>query len=366
MRASIYAVAERAGVSISTVSLAINHPERVSTATRARIIEAARELGYRPLSQDGQTRGGHVAGVLVAAPFSAHPSFARRLNGIVGHLQGTGADVMVHDLPAAEAADEPLLSALPVRANVDGVIVMGVPLAEGISEKLRSWGPPLVAVDTQFGANPTVLIDDHAGAKALAEHFVGLGHRRIAYVHPHQQSLNYVSAGMDRMTGLASALDVPPITVEHVRELLATQESPRRFGDLTLLEVDRDDPASFDAAAAFFRENPDVTAAFAHHDELAAMLLSALGAHGVRVPEDVSLAGYDDGTLAQALGLTTVSQPFEESGRVAAELLQGMLGALRSVTQRIMLQPELVIRSTTGQSPLPLSPSPVPSRRKKS
>lgn len=343
-RATIYTIAERAGVSISTVSLAINHPHRVSEATRKKIVEVARTLGYRP---DGAWRartGARPVGIAVAAPFTSYPSYARRLSGILTRLRDTGIDVMVYDLESAAAVEAPLLDALPIRAGVDGIIVMGVPLSREGGAKLADWGPPVVLLDASDGRTPSVLVDDYRGGRLIGEHLLGLGHERVAFVHEPQRSLDYVSAGMDRAGGLMSVFERAGLT-----------------SGITPVEMPRETDAAADAALAHAVIASRATAVFAGNDELASRTRSALAAAGVSVPEHVSLAGYDDGPLALGLGLTTVRQPFEESGDAAAELLLALMSGTgsgagsgsgsRSKAMRVSLGVELVVRSTTGPPP---------------
>jgi len=315
-RATIYDIASRAGVSVSTVSLAINHPHRVSDATRARIVQIAHELGYRP---DGAWRartGGRPVGIAVAAPFTSYRSFGLRLTGILDRLRDTGIDVLVYDLESASRVDAPLLDALPIRAGVDGIIVMGVPLSEEGGLKLADWGPPVVLLDARHSATPTVLIDDERGGRLIGEHLTALGHRHVAFVHEGQRSFDYVSAGMLRGQGLGD-------TVERLDSAVWGEDLLSRLPD-------------------------GVTAIVASHDDLAARVLRLLRTSGRAVPGDFSLVGFDDEALADALGLTTVRQPFEASGRVAADLLLGLMDGRSAEVARIQLDVELVVRETTG------------------
>lgn len=320
---TIYSVAERAGVSISTVSLVMNAPHRVSPATRERVVAAAAELGYRRRadhrSEPGQLR------VAVAAPFSSYPSYYRRLTGMLARARDTTIDLMVHDLDSAAAADSPLLDALPARPGVDGVIVMGVPLSPAAVRASRAAGLPVVLVDVRSarprgGDLPGVLVDDLLGGRLLGEHLRERGHDRVLFVHEPQLSRDYVSAGMLRAEGVAESLALDEVAV-----------AP----DDGLERVVRALAAS------------GATAVVANHDALAVRVHGVLRASGRRIPEDVALAGYDDGDLAAGLGLTTVRQPFEESGRAAIDLLLAAIAGEGASISRVDLAPSLVVRATT-------------------
>ncbi len=325
-RITIYDVAERAGVSISTVSLAINSPHRVREDTRGRVIAAAGALGYR----SGATANGANAGVrvAVAAPFSSYPSYFRRFAGMLADVRNTAVELTVHDLGSAAAAASPLLDALPARRGVDGLIVMGVPLGSAALRASRDAAVPLVFVDVQRARTsrsdvPTVLVDDREGGRLVGTHLGSLGHTRTVFLHEPQASGAYVSAGMLRAAGLAESVDIVDAPVPSDRALAETLESTLRGR----------------------RGTP--TAIVANHDDLAARACRVLAAFGVRIPDDVAVVGFDDGPLAAALDLTTVAQPFEETGRAALGLVLGEISGTSRSVRRIVLQPSLVVRGST-------------------
>ena len=326
-KATIYAVAKRAGVSISTVSLAINHPQRVNEATRRSVIAAATELGYR-----GGAAASGAQRIAVAAPFSSYASYYRRLSGIMERAAMDSVEIVVHDLPSAAGSDSPVLDALPMRAGIDGIVVMGVPLSPAALESKALPGPPVVLVDVPDGAQrrlglPSVLIDDERGGELIARHLAELGHERVVFLHEPQRSEEYVSAGMLRARGLGHLLSVS----EAVADVAATD----------LVE------AVGAALERAFRADPEATAVVANHDELAAAAHRAFRVTGAHLPVGRSLVGYDDGPLASALDLTTVRQPFEESGYAALALLLGRLSGEHARVSSVQLAPDLVVRGTT-------------------
>lgn len=197
-RATIYDVAARAGVSISTVSLVVNVPHRVRAETRERIVVAAGELGYR--MRGGRQRG--VPSIAVAAPFTSYPSYLRRLSGMLSAARGAAVDIVPYDLDSAAAAVSPLLETLPMRSGASGLVVMGVPLGNTARRAARVAGFPVGYVDIEPGRHaprgPVVLVDDRHGGARIGAHLASLGHRRVAFLHEPQRSGAYVSAGMLR------------------------------------------------------------------------------------------------------------------------------------------------------------------------
>lgn len=324
-KVTIYTVAERAGVSISTVSLAINAPHRVSEATRARVVAAAGALGYRAGTTTRRPSGG--TRVAVAAPFSTYSTYLRRFAGMLVRARETAIELTAHDLESAASVTSPLLDALPARRGIDGLIVMGVPLGSAAMRASRESALPLVLIDVRRARPvgndaPVVLLDDEAGGRLAGRHLYERGHRRVIYLGEHQLSQDYISAGMLRMKGLS----------EHVGLELVT----------CALDADPTEPLR----AALERRDPP-TAIMANHDELAARAWRGLTRSGMSVPDDVAIVGFDDGPLADGLGLTTVRQPFEESGRVALDLLLAITSGANAPVRRVDLEPSLVVRSST-------------------
>lgn len=317
---TIYEVAAAAGVSISTVSLALNHPGRVSPATRRRVAEAAQELGYRSGPRTGSGGRSGLRTIAVAAPFSSWPSYYTRLDGVLPRAAAAGLEVLVHDLPSSSAVAAPLLDALPVRGDIDGVIIMGSPLSAAAEDAIRRAGIPTVLVDSTGEQLPSVTTDDRRGGQLLGEHLAGLGHRTVVFAHDGQVSDDYVSSGMHRLDGLTQALTAAGGTVE---PMLADPELPAR------------------ALAA------GATAVVANHDDLAASILAGASAAGIDVPGDLSLTGYDGGPLAAALGLTTIAQPLTESGAAAADLLLALLAGTSPAVRTVSLDCRLLPGRTT-------------------
>ena len=203
---TIYQVAETAGVSISTVSLALNHPDRVNEQTRERIIRVAGELGYRPRATPSARARRRTGRIAVVAPFSSYESYRTRLIGILGTFGPDDVEVVVHDAPSVATAGSPLLETLPIRGDVDGLVIMGIPLAEEGADRLRRWGPPTVLVDSAHPAFTSVTFDDEQAGFLLVRHLLDRGHRHIGYLHEPQRSPSYVSPGMLRRDGMNHAL----------------------------------------------------------------------------------------------------------------------------------------------------------------
>lgn len=328
--ATIYDVAREAGVSISTVSNALNRPHKVGEATRSKVMRAADELGYTPKAEAASLARRSVQRVGVFAPFSSYESFMRRLAGVLEVAGELGIEVSVFDHGSVARLESPVLESVPLQARFDGVMVMGMALDPVVEGRLRERGLPVVLVDAESASYPSLLIDDDGAGALVADHLLGLGHRRFGYVSE-EQTTDYESQAARRLHGFRSRIDAIGGCTLEVREALPTVEASEAAGLELLSSPDRP------------------TALVAHFDLMAAGLLRAARGLGLAVPQDVAVVGFDDGTLAEAADLTTVRQPFEDSGRVAMRMLNAAI-AQEGPHLRTRLSVELIERGSTRRA----------------
>ncbi|MFD4638070.1 LacI family DNA-binding transcriptional regulator [Lentzea sp. NPDC058436] len=327
---TIYDVASRAGVSITTVSNVLNRPGRVGAATLRKVLAVIDELGFTPKAAAvSQARKG-VGRIGVLAPFSSYTSYHERLCGVLRAVRDTAFEVVVYDQESAASASSPLLSSLPTTGRLDGLLVLGLPLDPEMADRLVQRNLPTVLVDSFQRGLSTVNVDDEHGGFVLGQHLVGQGYRRFVYVSEAQRSDAFVSPGQLRLRGLRRAFargGLPEESLSHV--------------------ITSHDIAGGRAAAkeiAGWVERPDVV--IAHFDDIAAGVVAGFQEAGIRVPSDVAVAGYDDGPVAEAMGITTVRQPFFETGRVGGALLIDQVQGVSSSVQHVELAAELVVRTS--------------------
>jgi LacI family transcriptional regulator len=329
MSSTIYDVAKRAGVSRSTVSLALNAPNRVKPETLARVLAAIDELKFVPKSEAVSRARRGVGRIGVIAPFTTYPSFARRLNGVLRATRSRSCEVVVYD---EESAATSTLATLPLTQRLDGVIVMSLPFDDEIAERLAEQGLTAVLLELERPGFSSVTIDDGAGGRLAAKLLLQKGHERTAFLGERQLTDHRYRLQSDvRLNGFrqeltAAGLELPD---SRVRLVDHTVEAATVAAD-ELLSLDR-----------------PPTAIFAHDDTLAAAALRAARARGLSVPDDLAVIGFDDSEIAELLGLTSIRQPLEESGQVAAETLLGELADTSRSRQHITLRLTLVERETT-------------------
>ncbi len=334
-RVRIADVAKAARVSKATVSFAFNRSDEISEATRKRVMAVARKLGYtpHPTARSLSTKKSGSIGFLI--PQSVDVVFANPFASLL--IRGVGEVCEQHDLTLllVPPLNGSLESAIG-RAAVDGFISLGL-TGDRSLDTLRRIGLPCVLVDAdpQPGV-ATVNIDDFGGAALAAAHLLELGHRRIAVVglgEPRDRGESGI--GAHRLAGyrqtIRAAGGAAPRVVAAGITFVAGQAAFRQL----------------------WRGRNHPTAVLAMSDMAAIGLMACAREHGVLVPEELSVVGYDDIPMAGWVtpALTTVRQPIAEKGRQAARLLIAQLGG-KHVRSPEPLATELVVRQST-MSPRP-------------
>jgi DNA-binding LacI/PurR family transcriptional regulator len=335
--ATISDVAARAGVGVGTVSRVLNGRSNVSPVTRAKVLDAIAALEYRPspLARNLSLRRTHVIGVVV--PFFTSPSAVERVRGIASVLASSPYDLMLFDIES-EDRREHAFRIFDRGDRSDGLLLLSLVPPEDEVERLHSARLPCVLVDAPHPAFSSFVIDDVRGGELATSHLVALGHQRIAFVGDKPPDPVRFASSRDRTRGYERALAQAGIEPrpEYVREGTQSHHVARSIA-IDLLRLP---------------QRP--TAIFAASDAQALGVLEAARILGLRVPEELSVVGFDDVEVAAHVGLTTVRQPLHESGRRGAELLLRMLSGDEppGKPKTEQLPVEVVVRSTTAEPPV--------------
>jgi alanine racemase len=338
-------VADAAGVSKTAVSFAFNNPERLGQATLERVLRVAHDLGYtpHPAARTLSMRRSGTIGILFPQRLST--VFA---NPFVGELiQGLGDLCEEHDLTLllVPPLDGSLEGAIR-QASVDGFISLGLGPRDPAFEVLDAMGIPTVLIDSEDSSeHPVVNVDDQGGAEAAAHHLLKMGHRELAVIvlPPTRAQVENTPTAARRLAGYLAAIESVGAPAPHaVTAGTSVAAGVRSFESL---------PKG--------KRRP--TAVLAMSDMTAIGLMSAAQSAGLRVPDDLSVVGFDDIPAAAWTNppLTTVRQPIVEKGRLAARLLiQRMKG--KAVDSPAPLMTSLVVRSSTA----PAQDADLPIRRR--
>jgi len=328
-------VAERAGVSVATVSHVINQTRPVSDELRRRVLAAMDELGYHPNALARSLRQKRTSTLGLIIPDTNNPYFAEVARGVEQvAFERDFTVILCH----SDYNPERELQYVDVLYAKRAAGVIWIPATENCeaAERLTGYGVPLIVLDrrTPEVQCPSVLADNFRGGYAATEHLITLGHRRIGCI---ARPVG-LSHSQDRILGYQSALRDYGLPLD---EALIAKGGFR-------LENGRQ------AAFYLFDLNPPPTALFAYNDIMAIGALRAAHERGLRVPQDFSIVGFDD--IPQAAftcpALTTVSQPKLDMGRRGAELLFDLIEGKRPPTETdVPLEVRLVVRESTGPAP---------------
>lgn len=327
---TIYDVAELSGRSIATVSRVINAPERVSERTRRLVMEAIDQLGFVPKAEARARVLQSTGRIGVMTPFFTSPSFTDRMRGIAAALSKCGYELVIYPVDSM-ARLESYFARLPLTGNLDGLIILSLPLDETAAARLVANQLETVLVEQAYPHFSAILVDDHAGGRLAAQHLVERGHRRCAFVYFDESPKYSIHPEKERLAGFREALAEHGIALpdEYVRYVPITRVGIRE----ELHEL-------------FSLPQPP-TAIFAPSDDLAIRVIHRARELGLHTPRDISVIGFDNIDIAEHVDLTTISQMLVESGQTAVELLLARLADPGRAIQQVRFQVHLKERGTT-------------------
>jgi len=335
-------VAERAGVSKTAVSFAFNDPSRLPKATVQKILEAAQELGYtpHPIARSLSIGRTGVLGLLLPQDIPTileNPFFIEFIRGIGQVCDEEGLSLLL--APPVEGS---MLKAVN-SAIVDGFVVLGLEPQDPVVNILRQRRLPFVMVDCEAPNDvPCVTIDDYRGARAAMMHALDQGHRRIAIVAfesgKEGRWVEYTGTLRWRLAGYLEALSSVGLSLDHPH--------------VQILETENSIEGGAEALRRLWQASSHPTAIMAMSDIIALGVMAAARQHGLEVPRDLSVIGYDDIPEAQRANpaLTTVRQPIVEKGKQAAELLVKTLQG-EPICEHRTLPTELIVRVSVAPPP---------------
>jgi LacI family transcriptional regulator len=331
-RATIRDVAAAVGVSVATVSRVLNGRPDVSPATREAVLRHIREQGFSTSRTARGLAAGRTGLIGLAVPFMHPEYFAQIVDGAAEALYERDARLVVCPTQHQHDREVSLLQRV-MHGTTDGALLI-LP-SESPAELLhvRESGFPFVVVDPRFPLEDgfaIVAAANWAGARLACEHLIALGHERIGAI---TGPPGWCSS-IERLSGYQSALLSAGLPVPD--QLVVV-------GDFTI-------EGGYRAARQLLAESDPPTAIFAFSDNMAWGAIRAAKERGIRIPECLSLVGFDDGTVASSItpSLTTIRQPLQEMGRIAASLLCRMIDRHRIEATRLELSTRLIIRQSTA------------------
>jgi DNA-binding LacI/PurR family transcriptional regulator len=328
-------VAERAGVSTSTVSRTLRGLSTVSPEVRARVETAARELNFAVSRQAASLVTGRTGNVAVMVPTLDSWFMGTALSSLGPLLRAAGMELNVYVIPDM-AERTSFFERLPARRNADALLVFCFDLTENETTRLDELGMPVIYVSQHVEGRPSVYVDDAAAAQKATRHLLNLGHRRIAFAHTVGAS-GFSFSSQERLLGYRQTLTEAGISLDD---------------DLVVGAPPRDQRAVVEAVGQLLSLREPPTAIFAEQDELAASIIGTLRKTRIEVPERMSVLGFDGQPVADWFDLSTVAQSPSDIGREAGELALRLIEDSRAEHERHVVLPTYVIpRATTAPVP---------------
>ncbi|MPM54793.1 HTH-type transcriptional repressor CytR [bioreactor metagenome] len=321
-------VAQRAGVSVSTVSRAYTHPDKLSPATLSRVREAAQALDYEPV----QVRRPYGIGtshptIAFIAPDIANPYFAAIAKAAQQRAHMRSFNMMVANTSEDIEQESELLNGLP--PSVQGVISCSSRSTDSQILEMSARAP-MVLINHSVPSVNSVRVDETDAMRQIVNHLTALGHRRIAYAGGSAASPSEVA----RSSALIQIdAEHDELEIMHLGNFAAFAHGGMAAADLVI--------------------SSGATAVIAFNDLAAIGILSRLHQRGLRVPEDISVVGTDDVLISEATypPLTTMAMPLERLGSAAVELLEKAISGQSIMREEVVLLASLVIRQSTGPAP---------------
>jgi LacI family transcriptional regulator len=338
-RPTLVTVAKVAGVSVASASRALNG-RSASPDVQRRVLAAAEQLGYLPNAAARSLREGRTDQLAVAVPDLGNPFYVTMISGIESLTKSEGFRLLVHST-GGDPADETGLIESMSRRYVDGLIISPLRVTDGLLRALAQSAYPIVAASTlPEGSLVDTVSTDNASAVDLAvKHLLVSGRRRLAMVNGPLETMPGAVRGRAFQEALAAAgLAVDPASIEHATDF--THTAGRAAAERLLS-----------------RYQPD--AVMCGNDLIAVAVISTLAGRGLRVPDDVAVAGMDDTELAEfhLPTITSVSLEAAALGKAAARMLLHRVADPDLPLRRMRIVPRLVVRESTARSgTVPCSP----------
>ncbi|MBT1004387.1 LacI family transcriptional regulator [Paenarthrobacter sp. DKR-5] len=326
-------VAARAGVSAATVSRALSGNGNVSPASKRRVLDAAKELGFVLSYNASSLASGRSRNIGVVLPAANRWYFANVLDGAATTLLAAGYDLMLYDTSRGGHSRESVLTDFLMRKRLDGIIAVSLALSAAEVDQLLGVRIPVVGVGGAIPGAPSISINDFAVARTATAHLLSLGHRRIAHLSGSEEFERDFRLPTARRDGYEAAMRSAG---------LAPRPAWLPLADFTITGGYQ--------AAKVLPAHPDErpTAVFAASDEMAIGTILAARELGLRVPDDLSVIGIDGHELGDVFGLTTFDQaPHRQGARAAQRLLEQLGGGPETAPHSELVEPAFIVRTST-------------------
>jgi len=331
MAVTIHNVAQEAGVGIGTVSRVVNNSPDVKPATRERVLAAIHRLNYKPdpIARSMISKRTNSIGTIV--PFFTRPSFIELLRGVEAVIARLGRELVLYNVETSAQRDH-FFRELPLHRKVDGLLIISLSPDDAAARRFRELGTPVVLIDAYSPLLTSLVVNNVEGAYQAVKRLIELGHRHIGFINGEIEGNFKFNTANDRLIGLHRALGEAGLLFEPERVLIS--EWSRKGGKHAALQL--------------LTQQKRPTAIFAASDVQAVGALEAARELGLRVPEQLSVIGFDGIEISELLELSTMQQPLQEMGELGASRLVELIENPSHPPELIRFDTKLVERRTTS------------------
>jgi len=333
-RASIYEVAALAKTSIATVSRAINQPHRVSPESLARVQQAVAELNY-VVDSDASLRAksSHLR-IAVVSPLHTFPGFSSRLKGIIQAFEKTEAEIIIFHVDTMKLRERnqvKYFDSLVASGRYDALIVMSLSLEGQFLDRIKKNNFPIVLLETEDSRFPIVLVDHEYGSQIATQHLIDGGHSRLGF-------LGFVNINN-------YALNASALRESGFRKCL--KENKIKVNEKFIYQSPYGIQSSYEVLMKAWQDGERPNAIVCATDLGALGVLKVAAELNLQVPTELAIIGFDDIDMALYVELSTVRQPLEKSGSVAAKIIQSLLNKEKTLAHKTLIDLELITRKTS-------------------
>ncbi|WP_188150807.1 LacI family DNA-binding transcriptional regulator [Teredinibacter waterburyi] len=325
---NIREVARIAGVSVATVSRTLSHPDKVSEASKKKVMEAIEQVKYRPNMLARNFRSARAYSLVVLVPDIANPFFALVIRSIEQQAQKKGYSVLLGDTQDSHAREQDYIRLVETRL-ADGVIQLR-PQWDQTSDQQSMNFPYLHLCATESTPGPCIRVDNVAAFKNIVDYLISLGHRRI---------------------GLITGLKGNPHTIDRLKGYKqALSEAGIPFDETLIAEGEFLIWSGVNAANTLCKLPNRPTAIACMNDEMAIGAIQAIKSHDLKVPGDISVTGFDDISYSRYCDppLTTISQPADDMGSIAVDILLRLIEGETLDEEEHVLPYDFIVRKSTS------------------
>ena len=331
MTVTIHDVAQEAGVGIGTVSRVVNNSPAVKPTTRERVLAAIHRLNYKPdpIARSMISKRTNSIGTIV--PFFTRPSFMERLRGVEAVIARLERELILYNVETSAQRDH-FFRELPLHRKVDGLLIISLSPDDAAARRFRELGTPVVLIDAYSPLLTSLVVNNVEGAYQAVKRLIELGHRHIGFINGEIEGNFKFNTANDRLIGLHRALGEAGLLFEPEQVLIS--EWSRKGGKHAALQL--------------LTQQKRPTAIFAASDVQAVGALEAARELGLRVPEQLSVIGFDGIEISELLELSTMQQPLQEMGELGASKLVELIENPSHPPELIRFDTKFVERRTTS------------------